>query len=178
MASSMHIENRLIGPNSNPYIVAEMSANCNGEIERIFKILDRSKSSGVDAVKLQTYHADTIAIDRTDPVFIVHGGLWDGRRLYELYHETHTPCELHKPIFNCDREIEFTVYSSPFDSTGIDLLRSLGIPAYKVASPDLIDLGLMRIAAQTGKPVIMSTGVGNLEEIFEAVEGKAGGWSN
>ena len=178
MASSMHIENRLIGPNSNPYIVAEMSANCNGEIERIFKILDRSKSSGADAVKLQTYHADTIAIDRTDPVFIVHGGLWDGRRLYELYHETHTPCERHKPIFNCDREIEFTVYSSPFDSTGIDLLRSLGIPAYKVASPDLIDLGLMRIAAQTGKPVVMSTGVGNLEGIFEAVEGKSGGWSN
>ena len=175
MTGSMHIENRLIGPNSNPYIVAEMSANCNGEIERIFKILDRSKSSGADAVKLQTYRADTIAIDYSASEFIVHGSHWDGRRLYELYRETHTPCEWHKPIFNYDREIEFTMYSSPFDSTGIDLLRSLGIPAYKVVSPDLIDLGLMCIAAQTDNPVIMSTGMGNLEEIFEAVEGKADG---
>ena len=170
MASSMYIENRLIGPNANPYIVAEMSANHNGEIERAFKILDAAKSAGADAVKLQTYRADTITINHAAPEFMVHGGLWDGRRLYELYDEAHTPWDWHKPIFDYGREIGITVFSSPFDSTAIDLLESLDAPAYKIASPELIDLGLIRLAAQTGKPVIMSTGMGNLEEILEAVQ--------
>ncbi len=165
----MYIENRLIGPNASPYIVAEMSANHNGEIERAFKILDAAKSAGADAVKLQTYRADTITINHTGPEFMVHGGLWDGRRLFELYDEAHTPWDWHKPIFDYGREIGITVFSSPFDSTAIDLLESLDAPAYKIASPELIDLGLIRLAAQTGKPVIMSTGMGNLEEISEAV---------
>ena len=170
MPSSMYIDNRLIGPNANPYIVAEMSANHNGEIERAFKILDAAKSAGADAVKLQTYRADTITINHAAPEFMVHGGLWDGRRLYELYDEAHTPWDWHKPIFDYGREIGITVFSSPFDSTAIDLLESLDAPAYKIASPELIDLGLIRLAAQTGKPVIMSTGMGNLEEISEAVQ--------
>ena len=170
MPSSMYIENRLIGPNASPYIVAEMSANHNGEIERAFKILDSAKSAGADAVKLQTYRADTITINHAAPEFMVHGGLWDGRRLYELYDEAHTPWDWHKPIFDYGREIGITVFSSPFDSTAIDLLESLDAPAYKIASPELIDLGLIRLTAQTGKPIIMSTGMGNLEEISEAVE--------
>ena len=170
MPSSMYIENRLIGPNANPYVVAEMSANHNGEIDRAFKILDAAKSAGADAVKLQTYRADTITINHAAPEFMVHGGLWDGRRLYELYDEAHTPWDWHKPIFDYGREIGITVFSSPFDSTAIDLLESLDAPAYKIASPELIDLGLIRLAAQTGKPVIMSTGMGNLEEVSEAVQ--------
>lgn len=170
MAESMYIANRLIGSDANPYIIAEMSANHNGEIERAFRIIDAAKSAGADAVKLQTYRADTITINHSGPEFMVHGGLWDGRSLYELYEEAHTPWDWHGPIFDYAREIGITVFSSPFDPTAIDLLEGLNAPAYKIASPELIDLGLIRLAAQTGKPVIISTGMGNLEEISEAVE--------
>lgn len=170
MAKSMHIDGRLIGPDANPYIVAEMSANHNGEIERAFRILDAAKSAGADAVKIQTYRADTITINHTGPEFMVHGGLWDGRSLYDLYEEAYTPWDWHEPIFKYGREIGITVFSSPFDPTAIDLLESLEAPAYKIASPEIIDLGLIRLAAETGKPVIISTGMANQEEISEAVE--------
>lgn len=167
---TVSIENREIGPTCPPYIVAEMSGNHNGDLRRAIRILDAAKAAGADAVKIQTYRADTITIDHVGPEFVVRGGLWDGRRLYELYQEAHTPWHWHEPIFEHARKIGITVFSSPFDPTAVDLLESLGAPAYKIASPELIDLPLIRRVAQTGRPLVMSTGMASLEEIAEAVE--------
>ncbi len=170
MDHSIQIDSRLIGTGAAPYIIAEMSGNHNGEIERAFRILDAAKSAGADAVKIQTYRPDTITIDHSSSEFLVEGGLWDGRRLYELYEQAHTPWEWHKPIFDHARKIGITIFSSPFDPTAIDLLENLDAPAYKIASPELIDLPLIRYAAKTGKPLILSTGMANLEEISDAIE--------
>jgi N-acetylneuraminate synthase len=163
------IAGRAIGPDHPPYVLAEMSGNHNGDINRAYRILDAAKSAGADAVKLQTYRPDTITIDHHGPGFVVEGGLWDGRRLFELYEEAHTPWEWHGPIFEHARKIGITVFSTPFDFTAVDLLESLDAPAYKIASPELIDLPLIRRVAQTGKPMVISTGMGTLEEIAEAL---------
>jgi len=171
---SIEINGRQIGPQNDPYIVAEMSGNHRGELSRALRILDMAKEAGADAVKIQTYRADTITIDHRGPGFIVEDGLWDGRRLYELYEEAHTPWEWHCPIFEHARKIGITVFSSPFDPTAVDLLESLGAPAYKIASPELIDLPLISRVARTGKPIVMSTGMATLEEIGEAVEAARG----
>ncbi len=170
MAKSIRIDNCLIGPEHPPYIVAEMSANHNGDIERAFRILDAVKAAGANAVKIQTYRADTITINHSAPEFIVKGGLWDGRQLFDLYEEAHTPWDWHGPIFDHANKIGLTIFSSPFDPTAVDLLESLGAPAHKIASPELIDLPLIKYVARTGKPIIMSTGMANLEEISEAIE--------
>jgi N-acetylneuraminate synthase len=164
------IDRRRIGAGYSPYVIAELSGNHNGSLERSLRLLDAAKAAGADAVKLQTYRPDTITIDHDAPEFFVHGGLWDGRRLYELYQEAHTPWDWHADIFAHAREIGITVFSSPFDATAVDLLESLGAPAYKIASPELIDLALIRRVASTGKPVILSTGMATLPEIEEAVE--------
>lgn len=169
MMRRINIDDRDIGDGCLPYIVAEMSGNHNHDLGRALAIIDAAKASGADAVKLQTYRADTITIDHHGDEFMVKGGLWDGRRLYELYEEAHTPWEWHAPIFEHARRIGITVFSSPFDLTAVDFLEELGAPAYKIASPELIDLPLIRKVASTGKPIVMSTGAATFEEIEEAI---------
>jgi pseudaminic acid synthase len=169
MTNRVKIDGREIGDGYTPYIVAEMSGNHNNNLGRALAIVTAAKDAGADAVKLQTYRADTITIDHHGDEFIVKDGLWSGRRLFELYEEAHTPWEWHEQIFEHARRIGITVFSSPFDHTAVDFLETLGAPAYKVASPELIDLPLIRRIARTGKPIVMSTGAATLEEIEEAV---------
>lgn len=159
-----------IGVNHAPYVIAEISANHNGRIENALKLIDEAKAAGAGAVKLQTYRPDTITLDCDDDALKISGGLWDGRTLYELYEEAHMPWEWHAPLFDHARKVGITIFSSPFDPTAIDLLEDLNAPAYKIASFEAVDLPLIRYAASTGKPLIISTGMADAEEITEAIE--------
>lgn len=164
------IAGRRIGVHHRPYLIAEMSANHNGSIETAFRIVDAAKLAGADAVKLQTYRPDTITLDCDTEEFQIHGGLWDGKTLYHLYSEAHMPWEWHAPLFDHARKQEITIFSSPFDNTAVDLLESLNAPAYKIASFEAVDLPLIKYVASTGKPMIISTGMADADEIAEAIQ--------
>jgi pseudaminic acid synthase len=163
------INNSLIGPDHPPYIIAEMSANHNGSLERALQTINEAKRCGADAVKIQTYTADTMTIDCDLPDFMVKGGLWDGYKLYDLYKWAETPYEWHEAMFSYAHKIGITVFSTPFDESAVDLLEDLNTPAYKIASFEILDLPLIRFVAKTKKPIIMSTGMASEEEINEAV---------
>jgi pseudaminic acid synthase len=166
----MQINGRNIGKKFYPYIVAELSANHNGSIDRAYKIIDMAKVCGADAIKLQTYHPDTITMDMKTPEFMIEGGLWGGQSLYELYESAFTPWEWHKPLFDYAKKVGITIFSSPFDNTAVNLLEDLNTPAYKIASFEAIDIPLIKYVAQTSKPMIISTGMADVEEIQEAIE--------
>jgi pseudaminic acid synthase len=166
----MTINDRKIGEGYLPYIIAEMSANHNGKIENALHLINIAKQCGADAVKLQTYTADTLTIDSASEDFMIRGGLWDGKNLYQLYKEAFTPWEWHSELFRHAKDLGITIFSSPFDFSAIDFLEDLGTPAYKIASFEAVDIPLIKYAASTGKPLIISTGMISKEEIAEAVD--------
>ncbi|MCL1139668.1 pseudaminic acid synthase [Shewanella pneumatophori] len=170
MNNQISIDGRVIGGGHAPYIIAELSANHNGNIQTAFDIIAAAKKAGADAVKMQTYRPDTITIDCDHSDFQIEGGLWHGQSLYQLYEWAHTPWDWHKPLFDYARQLGITLFSSPFDSTAVDLLEDLNAPAYKIASFEAIDLPLIKYAGATGKPLIISTGMANAEEIAEAID--------
>ena len=164
------------GPGHPPLIVAELSGNHNGSLERALKIVDLAAASGAHAVKLQTYTAETMTLPLREREFFVSDpkNPWTGRSLYDLYEEAHTPWEWHKPLFERCREHGMIGFSSPFDASAVDFLESLGVPCYKIASFEMIDLPLIRKVAATGKPMVVSTGMATVEEIADAVAAARG----
>ncbi|WP_182111759.1 pseudaminic acid synthase [Actinotalea sp. JY-7876] len=168
---TVRIGEHVVGEEHRPFVVAEMSGNHNGDLGRALAIVDAIAQSGAQAVKLQTYTADTITIDADGPAFRVSSGheLWGGKNLYQLYTEAHTPWEWHAPIFERAREHGLVAFSSPFDDTAVDLLEELGAPVYKIASLEIADLALLRRVARTGKPVIISTGAATVTDVDTAV---------
>lgn len=159
-----------IGRDTSPYLIAEISANHNGSIETAKASITAAKRAGASAVKIQTYTADTMTIDSDRDDFLITQGLWKGKTLYQLYQEACTPFEWHEELFTHAREKGITLFSSPFDETAVDLLDSLGAPAYKIASFELIDLPLISYVAKKHKPMLMSTGMASKNEIRQAVK--------
>jgi N-acetylneuraminate synthase len=167
----MKIENREIGLGHSPFIIAEMSGNHNQSLERALMIVDAAAKTGAHGLKLQTYTADTITIDKSDGEFFISdpSSQWKGTSLYELYGKAYTPWEWHKPIFDRARELDMIPFSTPFDDTAVDFLESLDVPCYKIASFENTDLPLIRRVAATGKPLIISTGMATVAELDETV---------
>lgn len=165
-----------IGAGHPPFIIAEMSGNHNGSLERALEIVDSVAASGAQALKLQTYTADTMTLDLAEREFRIDdaGSLWNGRSLYDLYREAHTPWEWHKPIFERCASLDLIAFSTPFDATAVDFLEDLAVPCYKIASFENIDLALVRKVAATGKPLIISTGLASLAELHATVAAARG----
>lgn len=172
MSSAQHVAD------APPMIVAEISGNHNGSLERALEIVRSVAAAGANAIKIQTYTADTITLNVDSPVFRVSAGheLWGDRTLYSLYQEAHTPWEWHEPIFSLAKELGLLAFSTPFDETAVDLLESLDVPLYKIASLEIVDLPLIQQVAATGKPMILSVGTASIAEVAAAVEAaRAGG---
>jgi pseudaminic acid synthase len=170
MITEISINGHKIGSDYAPYVIAEVSANHNGNLDTAMKLIEEAKKAGADAVKLQTYAPDTITLNCDADEFHIHGGLWDGKTLYQLYQEAHMPWAWHKPLFTYARKLGITIFSSPFDNTAVDFLEDLNAPAYKIASFEVVDLPLIKYVASTGKPMIISTGMADAEEIQEAID--------
>lgn len=169
MKSPMRIAGRPIGSGHRPYVVAEMSGNHNHDLDRALELIERAQKAGADAIKIQTYTADTITLDHDGPEFMINEGPWAGRRLYDLYQEAMTPWEWLPTLFARARDLSITIFSSPFDETAIAFLEELDAPAYKIASFEIVDIPLIEAAAETRKPLIISTGMANVDEISAAV---------
>lgn len=171
----MRINERPIGPSAPTYIIAELSANHNQDFDEALRLINAAHAAGADAIKLQTYTADTMTIRSNLPPFRIGGGtLWDGRNLYDLYGEAYTPWEWQPKLKRAAEDLGMDLFSTPFDPTAVDFLEEMGVPAYKVASFELVDLPLIEKIARTGKPMIMSTGMASLGEIEEAVAAAQG----
>jgi pseudaminic acid synthase len=169
LSGSISIAGRPVGRDYEPYLICELSGNHNGSLERALQLLEAAAAAGADAIKIQSYTPDTITIDHDGPGFRIEGGLWDGRTLYDLYGEAQTPFEWHEALFRRADELGIILFSTPFDESAVDLLEGLGTPAYKIASFEAIDLPLIAYVASKQKPMIISTGMANLDEIGDAV---------
>jgi pseudaminic acid synthase len=168
----MKLGSKNIGINERPYVIAEMSGNHNQSLDRALEIVDAAAGSGVDALKIQTYTPDTMTLNISEGEFFIEDkkSLWKGKSLYELYAEAMTPWEWHAPIMERCKKLNIDFFSSPFDATAVDFLEKLGVSFYKIASFELNDIPLIKKVAQTGKPMIMSTGMATVSEIYDAVE--------
>jgi pseudaminic acid synthase len=171
VTTSVRIGDRLVGKNHPPFIVAELSGNHNGSLERALLLVDAAKKAGVDAIKLQTYTPDTMTLNISTGDFLIDDpkSLWCGKTLYDLYQEAQTPWQWHKPLFERCKKLGLLAFSTPFDASAVDFLESLDVPCYKIASLEIVDHPLIEKVAKTQKPLILSTGASSLAEIDEAV---------
>jgi len=172
MLKNITLGGREVGINCPPFIIAELSGNHNQSLSKALMLVDEAAKAGADAIKLQTYTAATMTINSVGDEFFIRdeGNLWKGKTLYELYDRAHTPWEWHEAIFRKAESLGLVAFSSPFDVTAVDFLESLDVPCYKIASFEIVDTALIQRVAETGKPVIMSTGMASLAEIEEAVK--------
>lgn len=171
MTPFIEINGRKVGVGHPVYIIAEISANHHQRLDEAIRLVEAAKEARADAVKLQTYTPDTLTIQCERPPFLIGGGtLWDGQTLHALYSKAYMPWEWHEPLINRAKELGISIFSTAYDATAVDLLERLGTPAFKLASFENVDLPLIRRMAQTGKPLIMSTGMASLDEVKEAVE--------
>lgn len=169
VSDQVTIAGRKMGPDEPPYIICELSANHGGRLERALELIDAAAATGADAIKIQTYSPDTLTIAHDSPEFRISGGLWDGLTLYDLYRQACTPFEWHPALVQRAKERGVTLFSTPFDESAVELLSKLEVPAYKIASFEVIDLALIECVARQRKPIIISTGMASREEVADAV---------